>query len=102
MNVSGRQRELGLRIALGAEPRAIVRRFVSDGTRLAAAGLAIGLAGAWALSRVIAGLLYETAPLDPAVFGAAALTLGTVALVASYLPARQASRIDPMEALRDE
>lgn len=102
LNVGQRQREIGLRIALGAEPGAVVRSLVAEGARLAAAGLFIGLAGALALSRLLEGLLYETPPLDPSVFATAATTLGAVALLATFAPANRARRIDPMQALREE
>jgi putative ABC transport system permease protein len=102
LNVGQRRREVGLRIALGAQPGTVVRDFVADGARLAVAGLLIGLAGAWALSRLMEGLLYETPPLDLSVFATATIILGAVALIATFAPANRAGRVDPMEALRDE
>jgi putative ABC transport system permease protein len=99
-SVNQRTSEIGIRLALGAEKRDIVRMVVGNGARLAAFGLAIGVALALALSRTLSGLLYETAGTDPLTFAAVVATLGAVALLASYVPARRASRIPPVEALR--
>ena len=101
-NVGRRRREVGLRIALGARPSRVARSFLLGGTRLATFGIALGLAGAWATTRLLESVLYATTPLDPVIVGAATLLLAGSALAAGYLPARRASRIDPMEALRDE
>ena len=98
--VSQRTSEIGIRLALGAERRDILRLIVSNGATLAAAGLAIGVALALVLSRTITGLLYETTGTDPLTFAAVVVVLGTVALLACYLPARRAARITPTEALR--
>jgi len=100
--VSQRTREIGIRMALGAD-RVTVRRLVlREGLRLAAAGVGIGLAGAFALTRLLRGFLFEIAPGDPATLGAVALLLAGVALAASAIPARRAARLDPIEALRTE
>ena len=98
--VSQRTSEIGIRLALGAERRDILRLIVANGASLAAAGLAIGVALALVLSRTITGLLYETTGTDPLTFAAVVIVLGLVALLACYLPARRASRITPTEALR--
>jgi len=98
--VSQRTSEIGIRLALGAERRDILRLIVANGASLAAAGLAIGVALALVLSRTITGLLYETTGTDPLTFVAVVVVLGLVALLACYLPARRASRITPTEALR--
>ena len=100
--VSQRTREIGIRMALGAD-RAAVRRLVLDeGVRLAAAGVGIGLAGAFALTRLLRGFLFEIGPGDPLTHASVALLLGAVALAACVIPARRASRVDPMRALRAE
>jgi putative ABC transport system permease protein len=98
--VSQRTSEIGIRLALGAETKDIVRMVVGNGLRLTLLGLSIGAALALALSRTLAGLLYETTASDPITFAAVMLTLGTIAALASYVPARRASRIPPVEALR--
>ena len=98
--VSQRTAEIGIRLALGAERRDILQLIVGNGARLAAIGLAIGVVLALVLSRTITSLLYETAGADPVTFAAVVAVLGTVALLACYLPARRASRIAPTEALR--
>ena len=100
--VSQRTSEIGIRLALGAETRDILRMVVVNGIRLALVGLGIGVALALALSRTVKGLLYETAGTDPLTFAGVVAVLGTVAIVASYLPARRASRIAPVEALRHQ
>jgi putative ABC transport system permease protein len=101
-SVVQRHKEIGIRIALGATPDNILRWIVRQAIVLAAAGVAIGLAGHFALSRVIRGLLYGTSPNDmPTWIGAAAM-LGLIAAVASYIPARRAMRSDPATALRTE
>jgi putative ABC transport system permease protein len=94
--------EIGLRVALGAQPRDVVRLVVAEGAALAAAGLFIGIASAFALARLLASILYEVSPWDPATFLAVAVALASAALLACWLPARRATRIDPMEALRSE
>lgn len=100
--VAQRTREIGIRMALGADLRSVRSLVVGQGARMVAGGLLIGLVGALAGARWLASLLYGVAPHDPVTFGAVALGLGTVALVASWLPARRATRVDPMEALRVE
>jgi putative ABC transport system permease protein len=94
--------DIGVRIALGAQPGAIRRMVVSQGMRLAGVGIAGGLIGAFLLTRVMAALLFGVSARDALTFSAVALFLGTVALAASYLPALRATRVDPMVALRDE
>jgi putative ABC transport system permease protein len=97
-----RQQEIGIRMALGAGSRQVLRLVVGQGLRLVALGVAIGLTGAWVLSRVLTSQLYGVSARDPATYLAVALLLGAVALAASYLPARRATRVDPMSSLRAE
>ena len=98
--VSRRTHELGLRMALGARPQQLLANVVREGMTVAAVGGGIGMAGALAISRVMASLLYGVRATDPLTFVAVAATLGAVALVACYIPARRATRIDPLKALR--
>jgi putative ABC transport system permease protein len=98
--VSQRTSEIGIRLALGAETRDILGMIVGNAVRLAAAGLAIGVLLALVLSRTLGSLLYETAGTDPLTFTAVVAVLGAVAIAASYVPARRAARIPPVEALR--
>ena len=100
--VSQGVRELGIRMALGATPREIRGLVVHQGLALVVAGLAIGLGGALALTRFMRGLLFAVTPSDPATFAAIALVLGATALLATYVPARRASRLDLIESLRAE
>ena len=100
--VAARTRELGVRIALGASRVTVIGLVVRKGMALTAAGLALGAAGAVAAGRALQSLLFDTTALDAQTFVAVPLVLGGVALVASYLPAYRASRIDPIAALRDE
>jgi putative ABC transport system permease protein len=95
-------REIGIRMALGARPGKILGMVLRDGLTMIFTGLAFGIVGALALTRVISGFLYEVSPTDPATFAAVALFLIAVSLLACYLPARRATRIDPMVALRYE
>lgn len=98
--VAQRTREIGIRVALGADLARVRRLVLSDGGRLAAVGVALGLAGALALGRVMRSLLYGIGATDPATFAGVAALLGVVALVACWLPARRAAQVDPVEALR--
>jgi putative ABC transport system permease protein len=102
--VAQRTQELGIRIALGAEKYDILRLVIGGGLALTLTGIAIGLAGSIALSlmsaRLMSAMLYETSATDPLIFGASAVLFLAVGMVASYLPARRATRIDPAEALR--
>ncbi len=100
--VARRTREIGVRIALGADPARVRREVIGEGARIAAIGIGIGLVGAFAASRALTNLLYAVRPIDPATYGAVSLLLAAVAIGACYLPARRASRVDPIEALRSE
>ena len=100
--VSRRTREIGLRIALGATPREVLRMVLSEGLMVAAAGIVIGVGIALLLARVMARLLFGIAPTDPASFLLAAAGLLALTLVAAYIPARRAARIEPVRALRAE
>lgn len=100
--VSQRLREMGVRLALGATPGAILGEILKGGLRLTAAGIAIGVGVALALTRYLEGLLYAVQPTDPAIFAAAIFTLVVVAMIACYAPARRAARVDPIVVLRQE
>ena len=100
--VSRRTAELGVRIALGARPAAVVRMVVRQGVQLTLAGIGLGVVGAVVLTGYLRALLYEVSPTDPVAFAAMAALLFAVALAASYVPARRAAKVDPMTALRSE
>jgi putative ABC transport system permease protein len=95
-----RTREIGIRIALGAQTGDVRKLFLRHGLLLTSAGIAIGIFGSMAVTRVLAALLFGVSPIDPATYAAVATGLGAVALVATWLPARRASRVDPVAALR--
>jgi putative ABC transport system permease protein len=95
-------RDIGIRMALGAERANIRRMVLSRGVRLTLIGTAIGVAGAIALTRVLSSLLYDVTPTDPLTLAGVSVLLSGIALLASYIPARRAAKIDPMEALRYE
>jgi putative ABC transport system permease protein len=101
-SVSLRTREISIRVALGAEPRKVARFVVNQGLKLTLVGVVLGLAGAFALTQFIQSLIYGVSAMDPVTFVAVPFLLVVVAVAASYLPARRASRIDPIEALRVE
>jgi putative ABC transport system permease protein len=101
-SVNRRTREIGLRVALGAQPSGVLWWIARQGMLVAMAGIGAGLAAAIALSRVLAALLYQVEPRDPLTFTAVAVLLSAVALTACLEPARRASRVDPIVALRDE
>ena len=100
--VTLRTREIGVRAALGATPRRITRLVVAQSAGVVVIGLAVGLAAAFGLTQLIENLLYGVAATDAMTFASVTVFLGVVALLASYLPARRAAKIDPMEALRHE
>ena len=100
--VGRRTREIGMRLALGAEPRQIRRQIVARSAQLAAIGLIIGLGLTLMSTRVLESLLYGVGPRDPLVLSVSMVVLAGVAALASWIPARRASRIDPIEALRME
>ena len=101
-SVSQRTREIGIRMALGAREQNVSRMFVSHGLRLVAIGIAIGVGAAAGLTRLLRTLLFEVSPLDPLTFTAVSIGLVVVALLASYLPARRATAVDPVQALKFE
>ncbi|HKW90047.1 MAG TPA: ABC transporter permease [Candidatus Acidoferrales bacterium] len=101
-SVSQRAHEIGVRMALGAQRRDVMRLVVGDGAKLALIGIASGIVGALALTQVMASLLFEVNPTDPATFVAVAILLAIVALAACWIPARRAMKVDPMVALRYE
>jgi putative ABC transport system permease protein len=102
LSVSQRVREIGIRMALGAQPSAVLQMVLRQGLLLAVLGVGIGVAGAFALTGLVKSLLYEVAPTDPVTFAGVAFVLIAVAIVASYIPARRAASIDPIAALRSE
>ncbi len=101
-SITQRVHEIGVRTALGARPFQIVKLIVRQGMLPALIGIAIGLFGAFALTRMMSSMLYQVSPTDPVVFVVAAATLTAVALLAIYIPAQRATKIDPVRALREE
>jgi putative ABC transport system permease protein len=102
VSVTERTREIGIRMALGARSADLLRLIVGKGARLALYGTAAGLAAALLLSGVVQGLLFGISPTDPQVLGAVALVTIVAAIAASYLPARRATRIEPVSSLRSQ
>jgi ABC-type antimicrobial peptide transport system permease subunit len=100
--VAARTRELGIRIALGAGERGVMRLVVSEGMMLVAAGAAIGVGGALIGTRLLRTMLFDLSPADPATYASIIALVAATAIAASWLPARRAARIDPVEALRAE
>jgi ABC-type antimicrobial peptide transport system permease subunit len=101
-SVSQRTREIGIRMGLGAQRRDVFEMVVAQGFKLTLIGLAIGIAGALALTRFLSSLLYGVKPTDPLTFIGVSVLLAAVALLACYIPASRAVRVDPMVALRYE
>jgi ABC-type antimicrobial peptide transport system permease subunit len=101
-SVNQRTKEIGIRMALGASSALVQRSVLAKTLQLALAGVALGTLGSFTLSKWIEYLLFGTTPTNPAVFSAVIVLLCAVALIAAYVPARRASRIDPMQALRTE
>jgi putative ABC transport system permease protein len=100
--VAQRTHEIGLRMALGAGPRQVLRLVLGEGLGLAAAGLCLGLAGAYFVGRVMTSVLYGVNAIDPGAVSAVAALLLLAALLACYMPARRATRVDPLVALRHD
>lgn len=100
--VSGRTKEIGIRMALGASPRKVLKLVLAHSIRLTFVGIVLGLGGAFALARMLAGLLFGVSVTDPTIYLAASAVLGAAIFLASYLPARRAAAVDPMVALRHE
>ena len=101
-SVAQRTQEIGIRMALGARPPDVLALVVKHGMALALLGIAAGVVGALAMTRLMSGMLFGIRPTDPLTFAGVAALLGTVAFLANYLPARRASKVDPMVALRYE
>ncbi len=100
--VRQRTAEIGMRMVFGAPRSSILRLVVGEGLKLSAVGIGIGLIGALAVTRVMASLLVGVSPTDPATFAAIVALFGIIAMTASWMPARRASRLDPMAAIREE
>ncbi len=100
--VAQRAHEIGVRIALGARPAQVRALVMTQGLAVAGVGLAVGLGGALVLGRLLQSLVYGVSTHDAAVFAGVAVVLGTVVLIAAYLPARQATRVDALDVLRGE
>jgi ABC-type antimicrobial peptide transport system permease subunit len=101
-SVARRTREMGIRVALGADPRGVVRMVMAASLRLVLGGLVLGVAGSLLLARVMRSLLYQVSPTDPVSLAGAAATLLAAALLASWIPARAGTRVDPMVTMRAE
>jgi len=101
-SVNQRTREIGVRMALGAQPLDVLRLFVGQGVKLAGIGVLLGALGSFAAVRVLASLLVGVSTSDPLTYLAVVVLLGVVVLIASWLPARRAARLNPMQALRSE
>jgi ABC-type antimicrobial peptide transport system permease subunit len=101
-SVSQRGREIGIRIALGAQAQSVTRMFVVHGLTLAGVGVAIGAAAAVGMMRLITSLLFAVSPVDPLTYGMVSLTLVAATVLASYVPARRATAVAPINALRSE
>jgi putative ABC transport system permease protein len=101
-SVTQRSQEIGIRVALGAQRMHIFHMAIGEGMRLVAMGLPIGLIGAGALTRFARTMLFDVSPFDPLTFAAISATLAGVAFVACYAPARRATRVNPLVALREE
>jgi ABC-type antimicrobial peptide transport system permease subunit len=93
---------MAVRAALGADRRRLQRLVLGSGARVVAAGIGVGLLGAWYLAQLAQSLLFEVEPRDPMVFGLATLTIAAVGFLAAVAPARRAARVEPMEALRQD
>jgi putative ABC transport system permease protein len=101
-SISQRTAEMGIRLAVGANPDDVLKLVMVQGAKLAFGGVVLGLLGAAALSRIMASQLYGVEALDPSTFSFVALVLASVAMVATYVPALRAARIDPVRALQSE
>jgi putative ABC transport system permease protein len=101
-SVTQRTNEIGIRMALGAERNDVVKMVIVQGMKLALAGLAVGLVGSLGFGRFLASMLYAVSPTDPLTFALMSIGLMGVAILANYIPARRAAKVDPMVALRYE